>query len=90
MCLEGTCRWSDRGLSSELTSKHYRLHHFHRLRAKPGLTRDCGRLAGRSSILDFEEVVEIDSRYVREWSLLLDVQILLQTPWAVLRGRGAM
>ncbi len=69
--------------------KLYRLHHFYRLGAKPGLT-GLWQVSGRSSILDFEEVVAIDTRYVREWSLLLDARILLQTPWAVFRGRGAV
>ncbi len=32
---------------------------------------------------------DLDLEYIREWSLALDLKILLQTPWAVLRGEGA-
>jgi lipopolysaccharide/colanic/teichoic acid biosynthesis glycosyltransferase len=39
--------------------------------------------------VDFEEVVALDTRYIREWSLLLDLKILLLTIPAVLRRKGA-
>jgi len=68
---------------------YYEIHHFGRLGAKPGIT-GLWQVNGRSAILDFEEVVALDTKYVREWSLLLDLEILLQTPLALLRRRGAM
>ncbi|PYP13104.1 MAG: hypothetical protein DMD54_17385 [Gemmatimonadetes bacterium] len=66
----------------------YQVHHFARLGAKPGIT-GLWQVSGRSDIADFDEVVDLDVRYVREWSLLLDVRILLQTIPAVIRRRGA-
>ena len=66
----------------------YEVHHFDRLSAKPGVT-GLWQVSGRSDIVDFEEVVRLDTRYVRECSLLLDFEILLRTVPAVFRGRGA-
>jgi len=36
----------------------------------------------------FEQMVDLDIRYARDWSLMLDVRILLRTPLAMLRGRS--
>ena len=68
---------------------YYEMHHFGRLGAKPGIT-GLWQVSGRSDIVDFEEVVALDTRYVREWSLLLDAQILLKTIPAVIRRDGAV
>jgi len=68
---------------------YYEIHHFGRLGARPGIT-GLWQVSGRSDIVDFEEVVELDTRYIREWSLLLDFKILLQTVPAVIRRRGAV
>jgi lipopolysaccharide/colanic/teichoic acid biosynthesis glycosyltransferase len=35
-------------------------------------------------------MVELDLAYITHWSLLLDLLILLKTPWAVVTGRGAV
>lgn len=67
----------------------YQVHHFARLGAKPGIT-GLWQVSGRSDIVNFEEVVELDTRYIREWSLLLDAKILLQTIPAVVRRNGAV
>jgi lipopolysaccharide/colanic/teichoic acid biosynthesis glycosyltransferase len=67
----------------------YQAHHFSRLGAKPGLT-GLWQVSGRSDIVVFEEVVRLDTEYIREWSLLLDLRILLRTIPAVLRRRGAV
>jgi len=68
---------------------YYEIHHFGRLGAKPGIT-GLWQVSGRSDIVDFEEVVELDTHYIREWSLWLDLKILLQTVPAVVRRTGAM
>jgi len=39
--------------------------------------------------LTFEEWMELDMRYIDEWSLWLDLKILLKTVGPVLRGTGA-
>jgi lipopolysaccharide/colanic/teichoic acid biosynthesis glycosyltransferase len=57
------------------------------LEAKPGIT-GLWQVNGRSRV-SFDEMVRLDLRYARGWSLWLDVQILLQTPRAVLGGEGA-
>jgi exopolysaccharide biosynthesis polyprenyl glycosylphosphotransferase len=58
-----------------------------RSRVQPGIT-GLWQVEGRSD-LGFSAMVELDVHYVKNWSLLLDLQILLKTIPAVLRGRGA-
>ena len=67
----------------------YELHHRARLAIKPGIT-GMWQVSGRSSITDFEEIVDLDTRYIREWSLWLDIKILLRTVHAVLGKKGAV
>lgn len=67
----------------------YELHHRARLAIKPGIT-GMWQVSGRSSITDFEEIVDLDTRYIREWSLWLDIKILLRTVYAVLGKKGAV
>ena len=66
----------------------YEVHHFRRLGAKPGIT-GLWQVYGRSSVLDFEEVVRMDTEYIDRWSLWLDLKILLNTVPAVMRRTGA-
>jgi lipopolysaccharide/colanic/teichoic acid biosynthesis glycosyltransferase len=57
------------------------------LEAKPGIT-GLWQVNGRSRV-KFDDMVRLDIRYARTWSLWLDLKILLQTPRAVLLGEGA-
>lgn len=57
------------------------------LEAKPGLT-GLWQVHGRSRT-SFDDMVRLDLRYARSWSLWLDLKILLKTPQAVLSGHGA-
>ena len=66
----------------------YELHHRKRLAIKPGLT-GMWQVSGRSDITDFEEVVELDTKYIAEWCLKLDIEILVKTVMVVFRGSGA-
>lgn len=66
----------------------YSEHHFVRLSAKPGIT-GLWQVRGRSSVIDFEEVVRLDREYIDRWSLWLDLRILSQTLPAVVRRTGA-
>ena len=58
-----------------------------RLKVKPGIT-GLWQVSGRSD-LPYEEAVRLDVRYVENWSVALDLQILWKTCAAVLRGSGA-
>jgi len=53
----------------------------------PGIT-GLWQVNGRSE-LPFEEMVRLDLQYIREWSLLLDIKIILATPGLVVKGVGA-
>jgi lipopolysaccharide/colanic/teichoic acid biosynthesis glycosyltransferase len=66
----------------------YDLWHKQRLlAAKPGIT-GLWQVDGRSRV-KFDEMVRLDIRYARSWSLWLDIKILVQTPRAVISGAGA-
>lgn len=67
----------------------YDLHHRVRLAAKPGIT-GMWQISGRSNITDFEEVVKLDSKYIRNWNIGLDFRILLKTVLVVLKRDGSM
>lgn len=59
-----------------------------RLSVKPGLT--ClWQVSGRNGIKNFEEWVALDLKYIDNWSLWLDMEILAKTVPAVMRGSGA-
>jgi len=45
---------------------------------------------GRNQVTDFEQVVSLEMRYIRDWSVLGDLIILVRTCWVVLRMRGAL
>jgi exopolysaccharide biosynthesis polyprenyl glycosylphosphotransferase len=66
----------------------YELYHRKRLSIKPGLT-GMWQVCGRSSITDFDEVVELDTKYIKEWGLGLDLKILFKTVLVVLKKEGA-
>ncbi len=65
----------------------YQDSHRRRLSIRPGLT-GLWQVRGRSS-LPFERWMELDMKYIDEWSLSLDLRILLETIPAVLKGSGA-
>lgn len=63
---------------------------WHRCRVievKPGIT-GLWQVMGRSTT-SFDEMVRLDIKYLREWSIWLDIKILAMTPWAVFKGKGA-
>ena len=67
----------------------YEYHHRARLATKPGIT-GMWQVSGRSEITDFDEVTRLDTQYIEEWSIGLDIRILFKTVAAVLGHRGAM
>jgi lipopolysaccharide/colanic/teichoic acid biosynthesis glycosyltransferase len=62
--------------------------HRRRLSVKPGITCEW-QAGGRNKITSFEQWVEMDLRYIDNWSLWLDFRILLRTIPAVLFAKGA-
>ena len=61
--------------------------HRRRFEAIPGIT-GLWQVRGRN-LVSFDEMVRMDIEYIQRQSFWLDLQILLQTPLAVVRGRGA-
>lgn len=65
----------------------YRDHHLARLSIYPGIT-GLWQISGRSNV-DFDARVDLDMQYILAQSPLLDLKILLKTPFKVLSGQGA-
>ena len=68
--------------------KQYKPYHRARLAVKPGLT-GMWQVSGRSDITDFEEVVKLDMKYVKNWCFGMDIKILFKTVFVVLAGAGS-
>jgi len=66
--------------------ERYRLEHLQRLDFVPGMT-GLWQVTARNHP-SFENSVELDRQYISEWSLWLDLKILLKTCGAVLQGSG--
>lgn len=64
----------------------YAAHHRMVLNIKPGIT-GLAQISGRSD-LDFEEEVRLDTYYIENWSLWLDLKILFKTVMIVFKGHG--
>ena len=65
--------------------KQYEGHHKRRLSMKPGIT-GMWQAYGRKTITDFEDIVSMDLDYIDNWSIMLDVKIILRTFIAVFQG----
>jgi lipopolysaccharide/colanic/teichoic acid biosynthesis glycosyltransferase len=65
------------------------LNDWHRKRyaVLPGIT-GLWQISGRSN-LSFDDLVRLDFYYLENWSVWMDVAVLLRTPFAVIRGKGA-
>ena len=68
--------------------EQYDLKHRVRMSIKPGIT-GLWQISGRSKITDFDEVVRLDSEYIRNWDLGSDIKIILKTIVVVLKRDGA-
>lgn len=64
----------------------YTYYHKKRLSFRPGLT-GMWQVSGRNDITDFEEIVKLDIEYIDDWSLLLDIKILLKTLVVAFKGK---
>ncbi len=67
--------------------EHYQLWHRKRLEMKPGMT-GLWQVSGRNR-LTFDEMVRLDLYYIENWSLLLDLKIILRTLPVTVRGDDA-
>ncbi len=67
--------------------ERYQAHHKKLLTIKPGIT-GLAQVSGRSD-LDFEQEVKLDTYYIENWSIGLDLLIMLKTPWAIIKRRKA-
>ena len=68
--------------------EQYKTYHKKRLSFRPGLT-GMWQVSGRSDITDFEEIVRLDVEYINNWSVSLDIKILIKTVLAVFAESGA-
>jgi lipopolysaccharide/colanic/teichoic acid biosynthesis glycosyltransferase len=68
--------------------ENYQLWHKRKLSIRPGIT--ClWQVRGRNKINNFDDWVKMDLEYIDNWSLWLDIKILIMTVWAVLDGSGS-
>ena len=65
----------------------YRPHHRRRISMKCGLT-GLWQLQGNEAVNNFEEIVKLDCEYINNWSLKLDLTILVKTLAKVFQGGG--
>lgn len=68
--------------------RQYENSHWRRLRIKPGIT-GMWQCSGRSQIHSFDEIVELDTKYIENWSIWSDIRLILKTVAVVLKRKGA-
>ena len=66
----------------------YEMRHLKRMSIKPGIT-GMWQTSGRSDITDFEEVVRLDTQYIMNWEISLDIKLLLKTILVVFKREGS-
>ncbi|MGF7086040.1 sugar transferase, partial [Ohessyouella blattaphilus] len=69
--------------------EQYLPHHRQRLAMRPGIT-GLWQVSGRSDIKDFDEVVALDTKYIANWNIWLDIRIIWKTIQVVFNGKGAV
>ena len=67
----------------------YESHDRARMAFRPGIT-GLWQVSGRSNITDFEEVVNLDTKYIDNWSIGQDLKIMLKTVRGIVQNEGAM
>lgn len=68
--------------------ERYEPHHWQRLAVKPGITGEW-QVYGRSSVQNFEQIVQLDLRYQARWSVFYDLLLIFKTVKVVLWREGA-
>ena len=67
---------------------YYNERHWQRLNVKPGMTGEW-QVNGRSSVKNFEQVVDLDLRYQENWHPLYDLQLIWKTIYVIFAKVGA-
>lgn len=44
----------------------------------------------RNDITDFDEIMKMDLKYIEDWSMCLDIKLILKTVWVMMTGKGAV
>ena len=65
----------------------YKYHHKSRMATKPGIT-GIWQTSGRNEVTDFEEVIQMDTEYITNFSIRLDIKLLFKTVAVVLARKG--
>ena len=73
--------------TEEEVSKYSR-NHWRRISIKPGIT-GMWQISGRSTITSFDEIVDLDTKYIDEWSVMMDFKVMFKTISVILRRNGA-
>ena len=66
----------------------YKRSQWRRISIKPGIT-GLWQISGRNDIKKFDEVVELDLKYIDNWTLWSDIEILFKTVGVLLKRNGA-
>jgi lipopolysaccharide/colanic/teichoic acid biosynthesis glycosyltransferase len=61
--------------------------HKRRFESPPGIT-GLWQVEARNQV-SFDEMVRMDLEYIEKYSIWLDIKIVLQTPWELIKGKGA-
>jgi exopolysaccharide biosynthesis polyprenyl glycosylphosphotransferase len=64
----------------------YEDHHFRRISIRPGLT-GLWQVSGRNEITDFDEIVALDVKYIKNWGIWVDIKIILRTVGVVVLSK---
>ncbi|NJO19337.1 MAG: STAS domain-containing protein [Spirulinaceae cyanobacterium RM2_2_10] len=68
----------------------YQIPEWQRLDVKPGMTGEW-QVNGRSQIRNFEDVIALDLRYQKNWSLMYDIELIWKTIWILFqKNSGAV
>lgn len=68
--------------------ERYKVQQKRRLSVTPGMT-GLWQTSGRNDIYDFDQIVKLDLEYIDQWSIGLDIKLLLKTIVVCIKGSGA-
>lgn len=88
MVLNGDMTLSGNKIANKGRIRAVDLKHKIRLSMKPGIT-GMWQASGRNNITDFDEVVKLDTEYIENWSIWLDIKLLFKTVKVVLVREGS-